>query len=251
MCQYGTFIYHIKCIEFSLKKSFDLTTYLLVILIKIAYVTLFTRGDDNYEAVSINFSFNYFGTLFSQLTLNTNGYVSFGNANNYNAENAISGLAYDLDTRYGGGIYYQNLNSQSSDFNSIKSDLNRLNSNFVPTNLFRIIYDNVPNYVSGGSLGSLRATFQIILASDALKSFVLLKYTSCLSGNLLRAAPGLYYLSSNGQQMSNTLTNPCTNSNVNLGGTWVFDVSPLLSKRSIIFLISYNKVDPYATMILF
>jgi hypothetical protein len=198
---------------------------------------LFTRGDDDYGTVSINFNFNYFGTLYSQLILNTNGYLSFDSANSASG-NAISALRYDLITSSSGGIYYQNLNSQSSDFNSIKSDLNRLNSNFVPTNLFRITYDNVPAYVQI----SLIATFQIILASDATKSYVLLKYTSCLSGAILNETPGLYYLSlSNGQQMSNLFSNPCTSSNVNLAGTWVFDVSPINGNlSSILFKIYFN-----------
>jgi hypothetical protein len=193
---------------------------------------LFTRGDDNYGSVSINFNFNYFGTYYSQLNINTNGYVFFDSSNSY-AGISISGLNYDLDTRTSGGIYYQNLNSQSTDFNSIKSDLNRLNSNFVPTNLFRITYFNVPNYGSGGYI----ASFQIILATDLSKSYVLLKYTSCLTGLSLRATPGLYYFSSlNGQQMSNTISNPCSSSNVNLNGTWVFDASPLLGKSLSILL---------------
>jgi hypothetical protein len=121
-----------------------------------------------------------------------------------------------------GGIYYQNLNSQSPDFNSIKSDLNRLNSNFVPTNLFRITYYNVPNYGSGAYI----ASFQIILASNASMSYVILKYTSCLPDLTIS---GLYYLS-NGLQILNKFTSPCTSSNVNLGGTWVFDVSPINGK---------------------
>ncbi len=125
----------------------------------------FPRGDDNFGSVAINFNFNYFGTYFSQLNIHTNAYVYFDRKSN------ISALNYDLSTTYGGGIYCQNLNSQSPDFNSIKSDLNRLNSNFVPTNIFRITYDIVPgwyrdgNFVSGGSPGSLRASFQIVLAS--------------------------------------------------------------------------------------
>jgi hypothetical protein len=118
---------------------------------------------------------------------------------------------------YDCGMYYQNLNSQWSDFNSIKSDLNRLNSNFVPINLFRIKYDNVINFVSGGSLASLSASFQILLARDATKSYVLLNYTSCLSGSTLIETPGLYYLSSStGQQMSNQILLKCErNSNGN------------------------------------
>jgi hypothetical protein len=198
-----------------------------ILSLKIGFGALFTRGDDNYGSVLINFNFNYYGTFFSQLAMSTNGYINFDNANSATSGNAISALNYDLDTRARGGIYYQNLYSQSSDFNSIKSDLNRLNSNFVPTNLFRITYYNVPNYGSGAYI----ASFQIILASDASKSYVLLKYTSCLTGLLSAStAQGLYYLSSNGQQMSNTFTSPCNSSNVNLGGTWVFDVSPINGK---------------------
>jgi hypothetical protein len=203
---------------------------------------LIPRGDEYYETVSINFNFTYYDTYHTQLTMSTNGFVCFGFVCVLTATassgNAISALNYNLDTRFGGGIYYQYLNSQSSDFNSIKSDLNRLNSNFVPTNLFRISYDNVPNYLSSLWSGSLRASFQIVLASDGTKSYILLKYTSCLSDVTLFSTPGLYYLSNqlNGQQMSNQFSNPCSSSNVNIGGTWVFDVSPSISKFEIYFL---------------
>ena len=89
----------------------------------VEYGTLFTRGDENSDTVPINFNFNYFGQSYSQLTISTNGYISFGTSSSTSG-NWISALYYDLDTRTSGGIYYQNLNSQSSDFNSIKSDIN-------------------------------------------------------------------------------------------------------------------------------
>ena len=127
-----------------------------------------------------------------------------------------------MDSRTSGGIYYQNLNSQSSDFNSIKSDLNRLDATFVPSNLFRITYDNVLLY--GSSVNSV--SFQIILASSSSKSYVLLKYTTCLASSFaLRTLPGLYYLV-NGQQTFIPISNSsCSASNVNLAGTWVFNVT--------------------------
>jgi hypothetical protein len=187
---------------------------------------LFTRGDDNSDAVSINFNFNYFSQSYSQLTINTNGYINFDTSSGGNIAASgsyfISGLNYDLDSRTSGGIYYQNLNSQSSDFNSIKSDLNRLDATFVPSNLFRITYDNVLLY--GSSVNSV--SFQIILASDSSKSYVLLKYTTCLSSSFaLRTLPGLYYLV-NGQQTFIPISNSsCSASNVNLAGTWVFNVT--------------------------
>jgi hypothetical protein len=176
--------------------------------------------------VSINFNFNYFSQSYSQLTINTNGYINFDTSSGGNIAASgsyfISGLNYDLDSRTSGGIYYQNLNSQSSEFNSIKSDLNRLDATFVPSNLFRITYDNVLLY--GSSVNSV--SFQIILASSSSKSYVLLKYTTCLSSSFaLRTLPGLYYLV-NGQQTFIPISNSsCSASNVNLAGTWVFNVT--------------------------
>jgi hypothetical protein len=190
--------------------------------IEIDFGTLFTRGDDNYGPVSINFNYKYYGTHYSQLLISTNGFINFDNANSASSGNSISALNYDLITSDSGGIYYQNLNSQSPDFNSIKSDLNRLNSNFVPTNMFRITFYNVPDWRTRSYI----ASFQIVLASDVSTSYVLLKYTSCLTGVTLTSMQALYYRLSNGQQMSNQIsTNPCTSSNVNRVGTWVFDVN--------------------------
>jgi len=197
--------------------------------------------------VPINFNFNYFGRSYSQLTIITNGFVRFDalNTSLIAYGYSISGLNYDLITAStSGGIYYQNLNVQSSEFNSIKSDLNRLNAAFVPINLFRITYDNVPLFSSSSSIVS----FQIILANDATKSYVLLKYASCAVGSPY-TTPGVYYLSSSGQQMSNKISNPCTSSNVNLLGTWVFDVSSLNGKKRI-FLNHLKKFIKFAKTIL-
>ena len=62
---------------------------------------MFTRGDDNYGTVPINFNFKYFGLLTSQVYISTNGFVSFGGiVSSRNASgNAISALNYDLDTQ--------------------------------------------------------------------------------------------------------------------------------------------------------
>jgi hypothetical protein len=206
---------------------------------------LFTRGDDNYGTVSINFNFNYFGQSFSQLTINTNGYFNFGTSSGGSISASgnyfISGLNYDLDTTTSGGVYYQNLNSQSSDFNSIKSDLNRLDASFVPTNLFRITYDNVPLFSSS----SYSVSFLVILASDLSKSYVLLKCTTCLSSSFaLRTTPGLYYLL-NGQQTFIQVSNsPCSESNVNQAGTWLFNTtSPTGIIHCLIFIVKAGSAE--------
>ncbi len=205
---------------------------------------MFTRGDDNSGTVSINFNFNYFSQSFSQLTINTNGYLNFGTSSGSITASGsyfISVLNYDLDTRTSGGIYYQNLNSQSSAYNSIKSDLNRLDASFVPTNLFRITYDNVPLY--GSPLTNV--SFRIKLASDSSKSYVLLKYTTCLSSSVaLRTLPGLYYLV-NGQNTLVPISNSsCSDSNVNIAGTWVFNVtSPTGIIHCLIFILKAGSAE--------
>jgi hypothetical protein len=197
---------------------------------------LFPRGFKNSEALSINFNFNYFGKSYSKLIIYTGGFVFFGTSFTAFKGNYMSVLSCDLDTRTSGGIYYQNLNSQSVDFNSIKSDLNRSNPTFVPTNLFRITYDNVP--IKDKS--SLLSSFQIVLASDSTKSYVLFKFIKC-SYDVLYSATELFYLSSNLQQMSKRVSfNPCTETNVNLPGTWVLDVTSLNGKRFLsIFTLIY------------
>jgi len=176
--------------------------------------------------VSINFNFNYFGQSFSQLTISTNGYFNFGTSSGggitASGNYFISGINYDLDTRTSGGVFYQNLNAQSSAFNSIKSDLNRLDASFVPTNLFRITYDNVPLYSSS----STSVSFQVILASDSSKSYVLFKYATCLASSFtLGTTPGLYYLLNGQQTLVPISSSSCSNSNVNLAGTWVLNVT--------------------------
>jgi hypothetical protein len=176
----------------------------------------------------MNFNFNFFGRSYSLLSISTNGYVSF------NSSNSIYALNYDLDTRLiGGGIYYQNLDWRSNEFNSIKSTINRLNSVFNPTNLFRITYDNVFAHRSS----SLIASFQIIFASSSFSSYVLIKYTSCLSNRTLSTPPGIYYTLSNGKQTSSLISNPCFSSNVNLIGTWVFDVTTQIGRFFFNFFI--------------
>jgi hypothetical protein len=134
------------------------------------------------------------------------------------------GLNFEADTVSYGGIFYQNLYSPSNAFNRTQSTIKRVNSGFVPTNMFRITYFNVPKTYSNNPV-TVKASFQVILASDSTKSYIVLNYTDCLADAPLETYPGLLYLSQSGQQSSAFLENPCGSSNVNLIGNWVFDVS--------------------------
>ena len=92
----------------------------------------------------------------------------------------------------------------------------------MPINAFKIVYENVTDYN-----GKIRVSFEIVLASD-LKgtSYVTLKYASCGNMESLYSPPSLYYIDSLGK-LVDILVNvsPCDSSNVNLKGTWIFDVN--------------------------
>ena len=141
-------------------------------------------------------------------------------------------MAYDLDTTSSGSITYQNIYPQSNEFNGIKSDLNRFSSSFAPTNVFRIMFTNVPLFASAAS--SPKVSFQIILASDSSSSLFLLRYASCFSSSVFQVySPSLYYNDYNGAQQSiaiGTGSNMCTSSNVNSVGVWVFNVTSIDSQ---------------------
>jgi hypothetical protein len=195
------------------------------------YGTLLTRTNYGYsENIPINFNFRFVNSNYTSVTITSYGYIFFSQNSNEHIGNTITALFFNGNTQSQGGIYYQNLYSQSDDFYSIQSNINRINSSFVPLNIFRITYDNVSKLYEDNK----KATFQIILVTDSSKSYVVLKYTSCLSNDPLTVLPGIYYLGENGQQLSNLMTDPCLSSNINQNGTWVFDVTSVNSKYKIL-----------------
>ena len=174
--------------------------------------------------VLLNFVFNYVNRNYNAIKITKYGYVYFSQGSSVTSGNSIVGLNFLADTSDQGSIFYQNLYSPSNAFNRTQSTINRVNSGFVPTNMFRITHLNVP--IAYSSSPTVKASFQIILASDSTKSYVVLNYTECLADQAQKTNPGLYYLDQNGQQSSAVIgQNPCRGSNVNLIGVWVFDVT--------------------------
>ena len=179
---------------------------------------------------TLSYSFKYFGTSYSQVTISTNGYVCLGSngvcgsIGRPSPFDIIVGLNSDLNTaRSGSGqIYYQAISSISSFFTQAKSYVNLLDSTFVPTNVFMITYDKV-SHISSSSIVS----FQIFLTADSIKSYVTLKYTSCptdysvsIMSGLTRNVGGAF-----DQWTSISSVSWCTSSNVGQAGVWVFDVA--------------------------
>jgi hypothetical protein len=166
------------------------------------------------------------------VTISTNGYVCLGSNTGCGATgrpspfDIIVGLNADLNTaRSGSGqIYYQTLSSISSFFTQAKSQVNLLDSSFVPTNIFMITYDRVLAY---DATKTSLVSFQIFLTTGSTKSFVTLKYTSCPTDYSASTMSGLTCNIYGGfdQWTSISATSWCTSSNVGSAGVWVFDLA--------------------------
>lgn len=172
------------------------------------------------------FTFTYFGNKFTSVTIDTNGYVVFSSSTSCcsltrpSLSNSIPALNFDLTTTLStnGGIYYKYLNSSSSEIVSIQSIISPL---FKATNAFSIEWNNVTALKTTSSV-----SFKIILATDTSSNYVVLQYSSCLSGTYTPlSTPGLNYINQNGVLVQVAIVNPCSSSNVNIPGTWVFYVT--------------------------
>jgi hypothetical protein len=136
----------------------------------------------------------------------------------------LVGLNFDLDSgrSESGQIYHQTLNPSSTFFQSASDTVKLMNPAIEPTNIFMITYDAVLTYDDYAYDATYKATFQIFLLTNSSSSYVIFQYTSCLNGESLLAPSGLiYYYAGIWQQ--DEITNPCSSSNVNSIGIWVFD----------------------------
>ena len=132
-------------VEKSKKLTFiNLLQYIQVNWNNPEYGTLIRRSSSSESEVLLNFVFYYVNKNYNAIKITKYGYVYFSQASTVTSGNSIVGLNFQADTESYGGIFYQNLYSPSNAFNRTKSTINRVNSGFVPTNMFRITYFNVP-----------------------------------------------------------------------------------------------------------
>jgi hypothetical protein len=188
--------------------------------------------DDGYKVVDLGFKFRYFGTGYTQVSINSNGYVCLGDnlkcgsTTRPSPFDVLIGLNCDLNPkRKGSGqIYYKKLDFDSLDFESTKIYLNLFNPDFEPEQIFMITYDNVLSFeLTSTSV----ASFQIYLSTDSVKSFVVFKFKSCPTDLEYYVSSGLNYIGINGilQEVIIEDGQQCIGSNVGLVGVWVNDVT--------------------------
>jgi hypothetical protein len=186
----------------------------------------------DYKVVDLGFTFQYFWSDYTQVSISSNGYVCLGNNSKCYSSTRPSpfdiliGLNYYLDSRREGSgqIYYKRLDSNSLDFKSAKIYLNLFNPEFEPQQIFMITYDNVLPYYKYAS--NSMTSFQIYLSTDSVKSFVAFKFKSCPTDLELKAS-GLNYIGIDGSLQEVIIPNDqqCIGSNVGQTGVWVSDVT--------------------------
>jgi hypothetical protein len=197
--------------------------------------------DEGYAVVDFGFTFQYFWSDYTQVSISSNGYVCLGDNSKCNSQSRptpfdiLVGLNCDLDsTRKGSGqIYYKRLDSNSLDFQSTKIYLNFFDLDFEPQQIFMITYDNVLPF---SSASSSVASFQMYLSTDSVKSFVAFTFKSCPTDLTLKASSGLNYKRINGDFQELIIENgqQCIGSNIGHVGVWVYDVTSN-SKLKLIF----------------
>jgi hypothetical protein len=194
--------------------------------------------------IDLGFRFAYFDTDYTQVSISSNGHVCLGNTKkcaNYKkplSYDTLIGWNLDLNTslRECGQIYYKHLNMNFTEY------VNVLDTQFVPTNVLMITYDNVLS-----SIPSLNSTvsFQIFLFSDSVskKYFIAFKYKSCPNDSYLQTQSGLNYII-NGKLQDLIIVDgqQCKGTNINKAGIWVSEVTSLdLSNFSFLFFSNLLK----------
>jgi hypothetical protein len=205
----------------------------------------------DYKVVDIGFKFRYFNTNYTQVSINSNGYVCLGNNSECwkqqrpSPHNILIGLNIDFDpTRKGSGqIYYKRLDSNSLDFTSSIIYLNLFSPDFEPQQIFMITYDNVLPYY--WSYSTSVTSFQIYLSTDSVRSFVAFKFKSCPTDLTLQSSSGLNYKSGDGKLQEVLIPNgqQCIGSNVGQTGVWVSDVTSKGKLKHCYFILIPQRID--------
>lgn len=173
------------------------------------------NGDDNSQLVDLNFDFPFYKTNYKQLTISTNGFVSFI------TNNEIRPYYADFITVLQGNVFYRSIDQSSVDLLTIQNEISQLlQTSFEAKNAFVITYDNVQLFSDRSDF----ANFQLILSTDSIQSYVTINYGSCLTSRYLPISE-IVCLDNVYSIVRKTIVNPCESSNVNLTGKWIFNVT--------------------------
>ena len=203
------------------------TCELILLNDKITGSKFITYDEGTQQMANINL--NFFGEIYSIMYISTNGWIALGGSSFPSFNSNVPGIipfSIDLDTSKGGQIYYREAISPL-DLENISDDIilfdleNRKieNRNFYPKRAYIITWDKVSYY----SDPSHRHTFQVIIATDEISTFVIFNYnqlessvTPIVGYNAGRISKYYSYTESSQKLL--------TESNVGYPGKWIFKV---------------------------
>uniref|UniRef100_A0A8C2FNJ6 NIDO domain-containing protein n=1 Tax=Cyprinus carpio TaxID=7962 RepID=A0A8C2FNJ6_CYPCA len=190
------------------------------------------------NAISLHQPFKYFGRTYNQIFVNNNGHLTFTEPlYSYNPilkseRDLIAPLWTDLDNRRGGTVSYRE-DTSNAVLAQVTAAVNQYFPNipFAATSAFVATWNRVPFYNGGGVV-----TFQVVLAYNFQRSFILINY-----GNIPATTQNWLagYIT---EDSVHSYTIPVTkapelssSSNINVNGQWSFNVdgSPKLPTRFI------------------
>ena len=138
----------------------------------------------------------------------------------------IAPYMFDFKSSSGGNIYYRRITDAATltaIAAEISSSLSVSATSFTPNNAFVFTWNAVKPFAAISGTGS----FQIIFSTDGTDSYMTLYYTGCLPSDGRANSVGLpystfEYLNANNLLARNDFSNPCTSSNINQNGIWIF-----------------------------
>ena len=198
--------------------------------------TQLSRSDDSHSGlIHLKSEFTYFDLKFANLSINVNGYITLGREASIKVLSSDSNLANtaiifpfltDFDLRVSGTILYKEERNPLI-LKLIKLDTNLLDKNFEPNWSFIATWNRAPshNYYQNSSITN---TFQVVLTTDGVKSFIVFNYGKLMFSNEYAKA-GFYsgnYMNFYLDEYSNSknLKNIMNRSNVNKSGVFIFQV---------------------------
>ena len=191
-------------------------------------------GDDIYYAVSpLGVNIRYFDQNFSKMYISSNGAITFLSGTTLTNPTPIPIFPFiapfwcDINPLINGKIFYRE-SSRTVDLNQEKAEIMtsfRNSSDFNPTRIFIITYDQVSAYLGTTSVHN---TFQTAIATNGTLSFLIFNYNNLMwpltnpSACLFGFNAGDGYRSYTNPLSFTDIKGIAATSNVNFKGKWIF-----------------------------
>ncbi|XP_073795791.1 sushi, nidogen and EGF-like domain-containing protein 1 isoform X2 [Danio rerio] len=201
-----------------------------------------TANDGSSDAISLQQPFKFFGRTYSQIYMNSNGYLTFtkplpasNSSSSLNPKrDIIAPLWTQLDSRRGGSISYINKPS-SNVLAQVTAAVKQYFPNipFAAASAFVATWKSVPYNNSGGVVN-----FQVVLAYNVHRSFVFIYYGDIAeTGQPWQAGYSTVDSASSFLVPARSVSELSSSSNIKVTGCWAFQVdgSPKLPDNFIPF----------------